>query len=62
MLKSPDDINPAKRPSSARENIYELTLFDLDAATGGRAVKQSGNLAATCCKGTHIPKVTIEMW
>ena len=60
MLKPLNDINPAKQPSSAQDNI---TLADLDAVAGGGSVKQSsGNLSGICCKGTHIPKVTIEMW
>ena len=62
MLKPLNDINPAKQPSSAQNDIY-LTLADLDAVAGGGSVKQSsGNLSGICCKGTHIPKVTIEMW
>ncbi|HEY0911874.1 MAG TPA: hypothetical protein VGD75_16750 [Bradyrhizobium sp.] len=62
MLKPLNDINLARRPSSAQDNIYELTLADLDAVAGGGTVKQSsGNLSAMCCKGTHIPKVTIEL-
>jgi len=63
MFKPLNDINPAKPTSSAQDNICELTLADLDAVAGGGSVKQSsGNLSGICCKGTHIPKVTIEMW
>jgi hypothetical protein len=62
MLKPLNDINPAKQPPSAQDNIYELALADLDAVAGGGSAKQSsGKLSGICCKGTHIPKVTIEM-
>jgi hypothetical protein len=60
MLEPLNDINPAKQPSSAQDNVY-LTLADLDAIAGGGSAKQSGgSLFGMCCKGTHIRKVTIE--
>ena len=62
MLEPLNVIKPAtQQPSSAQDNVY-LNLADLDAVAGGGSAKQQsgGNLYGLCCKGTHIPKVTIE--
>jgi type VI protein secretion system component Hcp len=45
------------------DKMHELTIAELNAAVGGKGAKaSSGKLFETCCKGTHIPEVTIELW
>jgi hypothetical protein len=48
----------AERATEQLDKIRELTLADLDAAAGGKGAK----LSEACCHGTHIPRVTIELY
>jgi bacteriocin-like protein len=41
---------------------HELTDTELDAVTGGTTPAPTPKLLEACCKGTHLPEVTIEVW
>jgi hypothetical protein len=59
-----DHTQPVERSASIEQpdRLHELALADLDAAVGGKGAKPSSKLHEACCKGTHIPEVTIELW
>jgi hypothetical protein len=60
MLKPLNNINAVEQPQSAKEQICELTLADLDAAAGGKPAKASGGiLLKACCHGEHLRSATI---
>jgi type VI protein secretion system component Hcp len=45
-------------PEATNEDFRELTAAELDIVAGAHAA--TPKLYGACCKGTHIPKVTID--
>jgi type VI protein secretion system component Hcp len=43
------------------EDHRPLADCELDAVSGGTS-KAGPKLYEACCKGTHLPEVTIELW